>query len=78
MYAVRIETVIPEDRRLVVTLPADAPVGAAEVIILSTARRTDQTGADLLRYLDSRIVPAYRRSAAELDRQINEERAAWE
>ena len=35
MYAIKIDAVIPEDRRLIVDLPANVPVGLAEVIILS-------------------------------------------
>ena len=79
MYALRIETTIPEDRRLIVDLPADAPVGAAEVIVLSTAEEPKGSSAAVLRYLRARrSSPTHRRTAAELERQIREERAAWE
>lgn len=79
MYAVRLQTVIPENRRLVVSLPADTPTGVAELIILSTATQPAGNGAAILRFLtDRQWQPVNRRTAAELDRQVREEREAWE
>jgi hypothetical protein len=37
MSAIRIQTMIGEDRRLVIDLPADTPVGPAELVIHPTA-----------------------------------------
>ncbi len=78
IYALRIEAVIPEDRRLVVNLPPDTPVGAAEIIILSTADQIQSNGPAILRSLDEHSQPYEVRSAEEIDRQIEEERAAWD
>lgn len=79
MYALRLQTIIPESRRLVVSLPADAPTGAAEVIILTPEAQPAGNGATILKFLAERqSQPGYRRTAAEIDRQIREERDAWE
>ena len=79
MYALRLQTIIPESRRLVVSLPADAPTGAAEVIILTSEAQSTGNSATILKFLAERQwQPGYRRTAAEIDRQIQEEREAWE
>ena len=79
MYALRIETVIPESRRLDVLLPADAPIGAVEVIILAVATQPTSNGRALLNYLKTRSVkPVHRRTTTEIDLQIQAERNAWE
>lgn len=79
MYALHLKTVIPEDRRLIVSLPADAPTGAAEIIILAESEQRAGAGAAILQYLTGRSEQAiYHRSAGELDHQIQEERSAWE
>lgn len=79
MYALRLEMVIPENRQLVVSLPDDAPTGVAEVIILSMDAQPEGSGVAILHYLRSRPwKPIRRRTSAEIDRQIAEERSAWE
>jgi hypothetical protein len=40
MQAAKIAVTIPEDHRLVVTLPSDLPAGPAEIIVLAT-RKTE-------------------------------------
>ncbi len=79
MYALRIQTVIPQSRRLNMTLPADTPTGAAEVIVLTNVVQPVGTGYGLLQYLENRHwKPVCRRTAAEIDEQIRVERESWE
>jgi len=79
MYAVRLDTVIPKSRRLAITVPAEMPTGNAEVIILSKPRTQQGNGGVLLRHLlQHRLAPEHRRSAAEIDAQIEQERNAWD
>ncbi len=78
MYAIKIDAVIPEDRRLIVDLPANVPVGLAEVIILSGGEEVTGDSASVLHYLQERqSSPEHHRAPDELERQIHEERAAW-
>lgn len=79
MHAIRIDTVIPQNRRLAITVPAEMPVGKAEVIILSKSGALPGNGRALLRHLRQRhLAPDHQRSAAELDAQIQQERNAWD
>jgi hypothetical protein len=45
MHAIRIDTVIPQNRRLAITVPAEMPVGKAE--LNNTARSTNRCIARL-------------------------------
>lgn len=79
MYAIRIEAVIPKNRRLAITVPAEMPVGEAEVIILSKPGAPQDNGRALLRHLRQRqLAPEHRRSAVEIDAYIQQERSAWD
>lgn len=79
MYAVRLETVIPKNRRLAITVPAEIPIGNAEVIILSKTEPQSGNGDALLRYLrQHRLAVEHRRTALELDTQIDAERNSVE
>lgn len=78
MYALRIQTVIPKSRCIVVSLPDDAPTGVAEVIVLATDRLAGN-GHAILQHLRARQWrPTHRRTDREIDQQIQEERNAWE
>ncbi len=79
MYAVKLDTAIPHNRHLVIQLPNDVPIGDAEVIILSKPKIQQGNGQALLRFLrERRLPPQHRRSAAEIDAQIEQERHAWD
>ncbi len=77
MVAVKLVTVIPTDRHLVLEVPFEVPAGDAEVIILSRLPQRHGNGLALLRYLRGRQFEP-RRSAEQIDCQIEEERRAWE
>jgi hypothetical protein len=79
MYAIRIEAVIPKNRQLAITVPAEVPVGKAEVIILSEPVTPQDNGRALLRHLRQRhLAPEHRRSAVEIDAYVQQERNAWD
>ena len=79
MYAVKLDTIIPQNRHLVIQVPNEMPIGDAEVIILSKLGNQQGNGQALLRYLrERRLSPRYRRSADEIDAQIEQERSAWD
>ena len=79
MVAVKLDTITPRSRRPAITVPAEIPVGRAEVIILSKAELQQGNGQALLRYLEQhRLAADHRRSAVELDAQIEAERSAWD
>lgn len=79
MYAVRLDAVILKDRQLDLIVPEEIPEGEVEVIILSKAGTSSGNGQALLQYLREHRYPASRRrSAAQIDAQIAEERNAWE
>lgn len=78
MYAVKLNTVIPQDRQLLITVPGEVPVGDAEVIILSQPATKRANGDRLLRYiLEQKLSSDHRRSAADIDSYIEQERDAW-
>ncbi|HRI56936.1 MAG TPA: hypothetical protein PK170_07550 [Anaerolineae bacterium] len=79
MVAVRLDAVIPRSRKLAITVPTEIPVGDVEVIIVSRLKTRQSNKQTLLQYLrQHRLAPEHRRSAADLDTYIEQERTAWE
>lgn len=79
MVAVRLEAVIPRNRKLAITVPAEVPVGAVELIIVSKQKAQQSNAQAVLQHLrQRRLAPEHRRSAAEIDAYIEQERMAWD
>lgn len=78
MRAVKLESVLTEDRKLTLTVPADIPVGPVEVVIL--AKDDVKAKAEsLLGFLDDlSSLPVSSRPPAEIDADIAAERNAWD
>lgn len=71
--------VVPEDRRLTISLPATVPPGEAEVIVLVDDSRPAIDGARALLDLadDWRRAHPERRTREDIDRYLESERATW-
>ena len=80
MRAHRIKAQVTPGQPLVVTLPPDWPEGNVEVIILFPASASPESTFSSLPELNAwlRQQPLGGRIMEEIDRQIEEERAAWE
>lgn len=88
MRAYRTEQIVPESHLLTVQLPPGTPTGPAQVIVLFAdeplAPPPDEAApvqgfaglADFAQWLQTQ--PASARSAAEIERQIEDERNAWD
>ena len=84
MQAYQFERSVPPSHTITVELPADAPTGLAQVIVLfpearnTTSQPTQPQFASVAEYLawhDTQ--PASGRSPEDVDRQIREEREGW-
>lgn len=87
MHAYRIETIVPQDHRLELTLPSDFPTGATEVIFLAKedappagtdgeqAPHSKKTLKAFSAWLKQQ--PATPRSREEVEAQLREERDGW-
>ncbi|MGZ8218746.1 hypothetical protein [Methylomagnum sp.] len=80
MHALKLNANIRPGQRLEVTLPADIPEGEAEVIVLLPEPTTENQAqaeylARFLEDLEQTHIP--RRSKADIDRYIEEERNSW-
>ncbi len=86
MQAYQFEQYVSPAHRISVELPADAPVGAAKIIVLFPDTGPHQPPsqpkhsafaniAEYLAWYDAQ--PASGRSPEEIDRQIREEREGW-
>ena len=74
MSAVRIQVVVPEDRQLTISLPAEVTPGEAEVIVLTPRAGHAAGAAALLDLVDSwRRQHPHRRSKEDIDRGLTEE-----
>jgi hypothetical protein len=79
MVAVKLDAVIPRSRKLAITVPAEVPVGDVELIIVSKQKTQQSNTQALLQHLrQRRLTTEHRRSAAEIDAYIEQEREAWE
>ncbi len=78
MGTVRIQVVVPEDRRLTITLPPQVAPGAAEVIVLTPGSGQAAGAIALLDLVDAwRAKHSHRRSKDQIDRYLAEERDSW-
>ena len=80
MRAHRTKAQVTPGQPLVVTLPPDWPVGNVEVIILFPEPASTEGTLSTLAELNDwqRQPPPGRRTKEAIDRQIEEERAAWD
>ena len=80
MNAIKLQVEIPKSRELNITLPDEVPVGAAEVIILSPSPTTTGEGVEAwLSLIEQwRANHPGRRSQADIDRYLEDERASWD
>lgn len=80
MRAHRTKAHVKPDQPLVVTLPPDWPEGNVEVIILFPEPASPEGTFSSLTELNAwlRQQPPSKRTKGEIDRQIEEERAAWD
>ncbi len=78
MRAVKLESFIPENRQLSLTVPPEIPSGPVEVLILAK-ETADARQASLLGFLDTlRSEPASSRSAEAMESAVAAERDAWD
>lgn len=78
MRAVKLESVVPKDRQLSLTVPPEIPAGPVEIVILAKEDAAAQ-GASLLKFLDAlRLEPASSRSAEAMESAVAAERNAWD
>ena len=78
MRAVKLESVVPENRQLSLTVPPEIPSGPVEVLILAKDT-ADVRQASLLGFLDAlRSEPASSRSAGTMESAVAAERDAWD
>jgi hypothetical protein len=79
MYAYKLDAEITQDHRISIDLPADFPLGGAEIIVLAKASMPtacpDKDLNDFFTWLDTQ--PPSGRSKEEIDAEIAAERAAW-
>lgn len=79
MYAVKLKAQVTPDPQIHLQLPADAPQGEAEVIVLMTESVPQTTGESLEAFFEELDRSPWKRlSKEEIDRYIAEERANWE
>lgn len=88
MRAYRTEQIVPESHLLTLQLPPGTPTGPAQIIVLfdesaGAAAEPDASAGpafagleDFMRWLQTQ--PPTGRSAAEIARQIDDERGAWD
>lgn len=79
MNAVRLDVIVPEDRRLTISLPESVPPGKAEVIVLvDDSRQAADSARALLDLADEwRRAHPERRTREEIDSYLEGERASW-
>ena len=75
MKAIRMQVVIPEERTVVLQVPADAATGPAEVILLIEEPRPADDSLE--RFLSDLARSPRGRSAESIQAQIQSERDAW-
>lgn len=81
MEAFKFQVTIPEQRKIVLEVPAEAPTGEAEVIVLfsrKTQAKNPVQPDSLLRFLDELGEHDAPRTQAEIDRQLQVERDDWD
>ena len=77
MRAVKLETTVPENRKLSLTVPPEIPPGPVEVLILS--KESAEAQKSLLVFLDALAsAPPSPRKPEEIEADIQAERNAWD
>lgn len=78
MRAVKLDSVVPENRQLLLTVPLEIPSGPVEVLILAK-ETANARQVSLLGFLDALASePASSRSAEAMESAVATERAAWD
>jgi hypothetical protein len=77
MRAVKLEAVIPENRQLTLTVPAEIPSGPVEVVILAKDEPESRQGA-FVAFLDELKARPARYSTEEIEAHVQETRNAWD
>jgi len=77
MRAVKLESVVPENRRLSLIVPPEIPNGPVEVLILAKDVSEARQGA-LLSFLDDLVEVPASRSAEVIEAAVAAERNAWD
>ena len=82
LHTVKLKAVVDESQQLHLQLPADTPLGEAEVIVMVTPAAPAANAAPMasLREFFAKLDadPRPRLSAEEVERWIEEERNAWD
>ena len=79
MQAIKLQTPITPDHKIVVQLPADVTAETAEVIVLLETAPAASVGRSLEAFLAERDgADRPRLSGQDIDRWIDDERNAWE
>lgn len=79
MLAIKVKAVIDGSHRLQIDLPADTPIGEAEVIVLVPQTATPESTRSLLALFQEIDGSARARlSAEDVERWIETERGAWD
>ena len=77
MRAVKLESVVPKNRQLSLTVPPEIPSGPVEVLILTKA--VDAPQASLTGFLDAlSSEPVSARSTEAIEADVSAERNAWD
>lgn len=77
MRAIKLQADIDGSHHLRLNLPADLPVGPAEVIVLVPEEPT-RRGHTVAEFLESLVLDSVKpRSREEIDRELATERASW-
>ena len=78
MRAVKLDSVVTENRQLLLTVPSEIPSGPVEVLILAK-ETADARQVSLLGFLDALASePASSRSAEAMESAVATERDAWD
>jgi hypothetical protein len=79
MLAVKLEAVVPDNRRLVLQVPDEIPAGTVEIVILAKGKPLASNGQAILDFLaEAAKYPIESRSAEDIEADIQTERSAWE
>jgi hypothetical protein len=78
MRAVKLESVVSEDRKLILTVPAEIPSGQVEVLILARENSEVKQGSLETFLKELSALPLSKRTPAEFEASIIAERNAWD
>jgi hypothetical protein len=78
MRAVKLESVVSEDRKLILTVPAEIPSGQVEVLILARENSEVKQGSLEAFLKELSALPVSTRTPAEFEASIIAERNTWD